>query len=50
MKVKQRIIMWKKDDLSNSECCMVVGARKADLCISETADLLGCSNTTISKV
>ncbi len=29
---------------------MVVGARRADLSISETADLLGFSHTTISRV
>ncbi len=29
---------------------MVVGARRAGLSISETADLLGFSRTTISKV
>ncbi len=29
---------------------MVVGARRADLSISQTADLLGFSHTTISRV
>ncbi len=29
---------------------MVVGARQAGLSISKTADLLGCSRTTISRV
>ncbi len=29
---------------------MVVGARRAGLSISKTADLLGCSPTTISRV
>ncbi len=29
---------------------MVVGARRADLSISKSADLLGFSHTTISKV
>ncbi len=42
--------MEKKGDLSDFECGMVVGARRAGLSISETADLLGFSRTTISKV
>ncbi len=42
--------MGKKGDLSDFECGMVVGARWACLSISETADLLGFSRTTISKV
>ncbi len=33
-----------------SECGMVVGARRTGLSISETADLLGFSHTTISRV
>ncbi len=37
-------------DLSDFERGMVVGARRADLSISETADLLGFSLTTISRV
>ncbi len=42
--------MGKKGDLSDFECGMVVGTRRAGLSISETADLLGFSRTTISRV
>jgi len=42
--------MGKKGDLSDFDCGMVVGARPACLSISETADLLGFSCTTISRV
>ncbi len=42
--------MGKKGDLSDFECRMVVGARRAGLSISKTADLLGFSLTTISRV
>ncbi len=42
--------MGKKGDLSYFECGMVVGARRAGLSISKTADLLGFSRTTISRV
>ncbi len=42
--------MGKKGDLSDFECGMVVGARWAGLSISKTADLLGFSSTTISRV
>uniref|UniRef100_A0AAR2J702 Transposase Tc1-like domain-containing protein n=1 Tax=Pygocentrus nattereri TaxID=42514 RepID=A0AAR2J702_PYGNA len=42
--------MGKKGDLSDFGCGMVVGARRAGLSISETAELLGFSHTTISKV
>ncbi len=42
--------MGKKGDLSDFERGMVVGARRAGLSISETADLLGFSHTTISRV
>ncbi len=38
--------MGKKGDLSDFERGMVVGARRADLSISKTADLLGFSHTT----
>ncbi len=41
--------MGKKEDLSDFEHGMVVGARRAGLSISETADLLGFSHTTISR-
>ncbi len=42
--------MGKKEDLSDFERGMVVGARPAGLNISKTADLLGFSHTTISTV
>ncbi len=42
--------MGKKGDLSDFERGMVVGARRADLSISKTADLLGFSHTTIFRV
>uniref|UniRef100_A0A8C4T0H8 Transposase Tc1-like domain-containing protein n=1 Tax=Erpetoichthys calabaricus TaxID=27687 RepID=A0A8C4T0H8_ERPCA len=42
--------MGKKGDLSDFERDMVVGARQAGLSVSETADLLRFSHTTISRV
>ncbi len=42
--------MGKKGDLSDFECGLVVSARQVGLSISETADLLGISRTTISRV
>ncbi len=42
--------MAKKGDLRDFERGMVVGARRTGLSISETADLLGFSRTTISRV
>ncbi len=42
--------MGKNGDLSDFECGMVVGARRAGLSISKTADLLGFPHTTISRV
>ncbi len=42
--------MGKKEDLSDFECGTVVGARRAGLSISKTADLLGFSRRTISRV
>ncbi len=39
-----------KGDLSDFEHGMVVGARRAGLSISKTADLLGFSRITISRV
>ncbi len=42
--------MGKKGDLSDFARGMVVGARRAGLSISKTADLLGYSRTTISCV
>ncbi len=50
LKFKPSITMGKKGDLSDFECGMVVGARRAGLSISKTADLLGFSRTTISRV
>ncbi len=41
--------MGKKGDLSDFEHGMIVGARRAGLSISKTADL-GFSRTTISRV
>ncbi len=49
-RLKPSIRTEKKGDLSDSERGMVVGARRAGLNISETADLLGFSHTTISRV
>ncbi len=42
--------MGKKEDLSDFERGMVVGAGRAGLSISTTADLLRFSHTTISRV
>ncbi len=42
--------MGKKGDLSDFERGMVVGARRAGLSISKTADLMGFPHTTISRV
>uniref|UniRef100_A0A803J518 Tc3 transposase DNA binding domain-containing protein n=1 Tax=Xenopus tropicalis TaxID=8364 RepID=A0A803J518_XENTR len=42
--------MGKKGDLSNFERGMVVGARRAGLSILQSAQLLGFSCTTISRV
>ncbi len=42
--------MGKKGDLSDFERGMVGGARRAGLSISKTADLLGFSRTTISRI
>ncbi len=42
--------MGKKGDLSDFEGGMVIVARRAGLSISKTADLLGFSHTTISRV
>ncbi len=42
--------MGKKWDLSDFERVMVVSARRAGLSISKTADLLGFSHTTVSRV
>ncbi len=49
LKFKPSIRMGKKGDLSDFERGMVVGARRAGLSISKTADLLGFSHTTISR-
>ncbi len=50
LKFKLSIRMGKKGDLSDFERGMVVGARRAGLSISKTADLLGFSRTTIFRV
>ncbi len=42
--------MGKKEDLSDFERVMVVGARQADLSFSKTAYLLGFSRTIIFRV
>ncbi len=42
--------MGKKGDLSDFERGIIVGARRTGLSISQTADLLGFSQTTISRV
>ncbi|KAF7644124.1 hypothetical protein LDENG_00227380 [Lucifuga dentata] len=42
--------MGKKGDLSDFERGMVVGGRRVGLSIAETADLLGFSHATISRV
>ncbi len=47
---KPSIRMGKKGYLSDFECGIVFGARRAGLIISKTADLLGFSRTTISRV
>ncbi len=47
---KPSIRMEMKGDLSDFERGMVVGAKRAGLSISETADLLGFSRMTISRV
>ncbi len=44
------IRMGKKCDLSDLERGMIVGARRAGLSISLTADLLGFSHTTVSRI
>ncbi len=50
LKFKPSIRMGKKEDLSDFERGMVIGARRAGLSISKTADLLEFSRTTISRV
>jgi len=50
LKFKPSIRMGEKGDLSDSERGMVVGFRRAGLSMSETADLLRFSPTTITKV
>ncbi len=50
LKFKPSIRTGKKGVLSDFECGVVVGARRAGLSISQTADLLGFSHTTISRV
>ncbi len=50
LKFKPSIRMGKKEDLSDFERGMIVGARLTGLSILKTADLLGFSHTTISRV
>ena len=50
LKLKPNIRMGKNGDVSEFERGMVVGARRAGLSISETADLLGFIRTTNSRV
>ncbi len=50
LRFKPSIRMEKKGDLSDFECGLVVGARRAGLSILKTADLLGFSRTTITRV
>ncbi len=50
LKFNLSIRKGKKGDLSDFERGMVVGGRRAGLSISKTADLLGFSRTTISRV
>jgi len=50
LKFKPSIRMEKKGDFCDFERGMFVGVRQAGLSISETADLLGFSRTTISRV
>ncbi|KAK7938616.1 hypothetical protein WMY93_001942 [Mugilogobius chulae] len=42
--------MGKKSDLSDFDRGLVVGARQAGLSVSEAANLLGYSRTTVSRV
>ena len=46
---RQNVRIWKKCDLSDFSRGMIVGARQGGLSISETADLLGFSCTTVSE-
>ncbi len=50
LKFKPSVRTGKKEDLNDFERGMVVGARRTGLSISQTADLLGFSRTTISRV
>ncbi len=50
LKFKPSIRTGKKGDLRDFEHGMVVSARRTGLSISKTADLLGFSHTTISRV
>ncbi|XP_039876012.1 uncharacterized protein LOC120726477 [Simochromis diagramma] len=48
--VKKRGFMGKSRDLSEFQRGMIVGARNAGCSISQTANLLGCSRTAVSRV
>lgn len=50
LKFKMSIRVGKKGRLSDFEHCMVVGARHVCVRISETDELLGFFQTTISRV
>ena len=47
---RPNVRMGKKCDLSDFDRGMIVAARQGGLSISETADLLGFSHTTVSRV
>lgn len=47
---RPNIRMGKKCDLSDFDREMIVGVRQGGLSISETADLLGFSHTTVSRM
>ena len=47
---RPNVKIGKKYDLSDFDRGMIVGAREGGLSISEIADLLGFSRTTVSRV
>ena len=47
---RPNIRMWQECDQSDFDHGMIVGSRQGDLNISEMADLLGFSYTTVSRV
>lgn len=50
LKFTPSIRMWAKSDLRDFECGVVVGTGQAGQSILETANLLGLSCTTISRL